>query len=82
MTEKTANQVVKEFKESFGALEFKATNNSSGQIGGSKGWVEPKEALFEINGNDYLALGRQLTRATPTEGVISNILSLVLRKKT
>ena len=36
MKEKSISEVVGEFKEAFGLVEFKATNNETGQVGGSR----------------------------------------------
>lgn len=77
MNKKSINEVVKEFKDVFGLVEFKAINNETGQVGGSRGWQEQKQASFEIDGADYLALGQlNAHHAPPSEGVIINLLKL------
>lgn len=77
--EKTIKQFVDEFKDAFGRVEFKATDNATGQVGGSKNWQESKPAAFEITGDDYLALGN-LTKRAPAQGVIANLLNLELKQ--
>lgn len=77
MTEKTINEVVKEFKEAFGLVEFKAVNNETGQEVRSKNWQETKQAKFEINADDYLALGKlNIHHAPPAEGVLLKLLKV------
>lgn len=77
MNEKSINEVVKEFKQAFGLVEFKAINQETGQVGGSHGWKEQVKARLEIDGADYLALGQlNAHHAPPSEGVIINLLKL------
>lgn len=75
MTQKTIKEVVSDFKEAFGMVEFKATNFETGQVGSSKCWQETPAPTLEITGEDYLALGK-LGRKAPADGVIAGILKL------
>lgn len=75
MTQKTIKEVVSEFKQAFGLVEFKATNFETGQVGGSKGWQEPSDPALEITGSDYLALGN-MGKQSPAQGVLAGILKL------
>lgn len=70
MNEKTINQVVAEFKEVFGTVEFKAVQAGTGVTVASKGWIEPKPASLEITGDDYIKLGRLGTGGCPSAGVM------------
>jgi hypothetical protein len=78
MNEKSINEVVKEFKEAFGLVDFKAVNNETGQVVQSKGYVPTILPRLEIDGTDYIALGQLNARhAAPTVGVITHLLKLV-----
>jgi len=80
MKEKSISEVVGEFKEVFGLVEFKAVNNETGQVGGSRNWKESAVPRLEINGADYLALG-DLKNKVPAEGVIAGLLKISLGKR-
>jgi hypothetical protein len=80
MKEKSISEVVGEFKQAFGLVEFKATNNETGQVGGSRNWKESPKARLEISGADYLALGK-LGKEVPAEGVIAGLLKIELGKR-
>jgi hypothetical protein len=80
MSEKTINEVVDDFRKAFGVVEFKATNNKTGQVGGSRKWKEPEASRLEITANDYLALGK-LGKLVPAEGVIAGLLKITLGKR-
>lgn len=81
MNEKTIKEVVEEFKSEFGLVEFKATNFETGQVGGSKDWKDQRPAQLEIDGADYLALGKlNANNEAPTEGVIINLLRISRHK--
>lgn len=74
MNEKTINQVVAEFREVFGTVEFKAVQAGTGVTVASKGWVEPKPAAFEISGDDYIKLGQLGMGGCPSSGVMKFML--------
>lgn len=80
MKEKSISEVVGEFKEAFGLVEFKAVNNDTGQVGGSRNWKESPAPRLEISGADYLALGK-LGKEVPAEGVIAGLLKISLGKR-
>jgi len=80
MKEKSIKEVVDEFRSAFGAVEFKATNFETGQVGGSKDWKESLIPRLEINGADYLALG-ELGKQVPANGVVAGLLKIELGKK-
>jgi len=80
MKEESIKEVVDSFKEAFGLVEFKATNNETGQVGGSRNWKEPPKARLEITGADYLALGK-LGKLVPAEGVIAGLMKIELGKR-
>lgn len=77
MNKKSIKEVVDEFRDAFGTVEFKATNNETGQVGGSRNWKEPAEARLEISSKDYLALGKA-GKLVPAEGVIAGLLKITL----
>jgi hypothetical protein len=81
MKEKSISEVVGEFKDAFGLVEFKATNFETGQVGGSKKWKEPAAARLEITGDDYLVLGNLAGGNCPVEGVIAGLLKIELGKR-
>ena len=81
MTEKTVKQFVHEVKQAFGAVEFVATNNQTGQVVQSKGWQEPPPARLEISADDYIALGKcNIKSEPPSAGVLSGFLKIVFWK--
>ena len=80
MRDKSIKEVVDEFRSEFGTVEFKATNNETGQVGGSRKWKEPEPARLEITANDYLALGK-VGKLVPAEGVIAGLLKITLGKR-
>lgn len=75
MTQKTIKEVVSEFKQAFGLVEFKATHFETGQVGGSKDWKETPAPALEITGADYIALGN-MGKQAPADGVLDGILKL------
>ena len=70
MTEKSINQVVAEFKQAFGTVEFKAVQTGTGVTVVSRGWVEPPAAAREISGDDFIKLGRLGVAGCPSKGVM------------
>ncbi len=76
---KSIKEVVDEFSEVFGRVEFKATNETTGQVGGSRGWKESPPAGLEITGEDYIALGDLKTKL-PAQGVIAGLMNLELNR--
>lgn len=82
MNEKSINEVVKEFKEAFGLVEFKAVNNETGQVVTSKNYIEADLPRLEINGADYIALGHcSIKHAPPSEGVLAGMMRIALGKR-
>lgn len=76
-TEKTINQVVAEFREVFGMVEFKVVQAGTGVTVASKGWVEPKAPALEISGDDFIKLGQLGTGGCPSNGVLKSILMVM-----
>lgn len=82
MNEKSINEVVKEFKEVFGLVEFTAVNNETGMVINSKGYVAPPLARLTITGEDYIALGHcNGKHQPPSEGVIAGLLRIEMGKR-
>lgn len=82
MTEKSINEVVKEFKETFCMVEFKATNNETGQIVESKNYKPSPLPRLEVDGQDYIALGHlNIKHAPPSEGVLAGMMRIAKGRK-
>lgn len=80
MHDKSIKEVVDEFRSEFGTVEFKATNNETGQVGGSRNWKATAPVKMEITGKDYIALGN-VGKLVPAEGVIAGLLKITLGKR-
>ena len=82
MTEKTIKEVVAEFKAVFGAVEYIATNNVTGQQVQSKGWVEPAP-MVDVSSDDYLKLknGVDIKHGVSPQAV-GHLLKLAINQKT
>lgn len=79
---KTINEVVADFKNEFGEITLKATNFQTGQVGGSKNWIDPPAPRAEINATEYLALGdlqNKNDRLRP--GTLKNICSVIKMRR-
>ena len=82
MMEKSINEVVKEFKEVFGMVEFKATNNETGQIVESKSYAPVQLPRLEIDGQDYIAIGHlNIKHAPPSEGVLAGMMRIATGRR-
>lgn len=82
MQEKTVNEVVKEFKQAFGEVEFMAERNADGLQVASKGWQASQPMALAMDANDYLALGKlNVNQQPPAQGVISYLLARMGAKK-
>ncbi len=82
MMEKSINEVVKEFKEVFGMVEFKATNNETGQIVESKNYAPAPLPRLEIDGHDYIAIGHlNIKHAPPSEGVLAGMMRIATGRR-
>ncbi len=81
MTEPTIKEVVADFKAPFGALEFKATNNITGQVVQSKGWVDLPPAKLEISASDYIKLGKCSLNNPPSPQAWAGLAKLTINKR-
>ena len=79
-TEKTINQVVAEFREVFGMVEFKAVQAGTGLTVASKGWVEPKAPALEMSGEDFIKLGQLGKGGCPSKGVMQFMVNKIKGK--
>lgn len=79
--EKTINQVVAEFKEVFGTVEFKAVHAGTCVTVISRGWVEPPTAALEISGDDFINLGRLGVGGCPSKGVVAFMVEKLKGKR-
>jgi hypothetical protein len=81
MTEKSINQVVAEFKQVFGTVEFKAVQAGTGVTVASRGWVETPTAALEISGDDFIKLGCLGVGGCPSEGVMQFMVKKLKGKR-
>ena len=81
MTEPTIKEVVADFKAAFGEVEFKATNNLTGQVGGSRNWVDLPPPRLEISANDYIALGKCSLNNPPSPQAWAGLAKLMINKR-
>lgn len=80
MTEKSIKQVVEEFTECFGRVEYRA-ESKDGVVAKSKHWQE-SDVQLEITAEDYRRLGNlSMNETPPTPGVIAGLLKLMLGKR-
>lgn len=79
MPEKTIKEVVTEFKEAFGMVEFMAVHDVMLQTITSQRFKPAPVARFEITGDDYIAMGQlNAGSAPPSEGVLGHFIKLSL----
>lgn len=79
MTNKSAKQFGKEMVAAFGDIEWRLSNNQTGQVVQSESYVdEPKG--HEIDGGDYLAMGGD-KHYDINEGALAGILALHFKAK-
>lgn len=80
MTEKSIKEVVDEFTECFGRVEYRA-ESKEGVVAKSKHWQET-ESTFEIDADDYLRLGNlSMSAPPPSPGVVAGMLKIMLASK-
>lgn len=81
MAEKSINEFVNEMKQSFGAVEYIATNNVTGQVVASEGYKEPVP-MIAIDVEDFLRLGNMRgVSPAPSAEAIALMMNLALGKK-
>lgn len=81
MSEKPIKEVVTEFKEAFGMVEFMAVHDVTLQTITSQRFKPAPVARFEITGDDYIAMGQlNAGSAPPSEGVLGHFMGLMVGK--